>query len=380
MLCYTVGMKLIAQVKLQPTPDQAEALRKTMLAYSDAANYISDQAWMRKSFRAYDLHHATYYPVRAQFGLSAQLAIRVIKDVADAYKLDTKTQRTFRRMGSVTYDSRVLRWELDKSQVNIWTMTGRQRIPFVCGDRQRRMLETLQGEADLVHRNGEWYLHQPCNILEDDSFDPDEWLGVDMGIVNIATTSDGATFTGANVLGVRKRRRRQRKRLQAKTTSSARRVLRRLSGKEARFARDVNHRISKQIVEEAKRTARGIALEDLQGIRGRVRLRRSQRDNLHSWAFFQLKCFVEYKAKVHGVPVKLVDPRYTSQMCSCCGHIAKANRPSQATFLCVDCGYRCNADHNAARNIAGRAAVRPPNVSGADVDFYATAQEQAPLL
>jgi len=129
-------------------------------------------------------------------------------------------------MGSMTYDSRVLRWVLAKSEVSIWTMTGRQKMPFVCGERQRQMLETLQGEADLVYRNGEWYLHQPCNILEDDGFDPDEWLGVDLGIVNIATTSDGATFTGADVLGVRKRRRRQRKRLQAKTTSSARRVFR----------------------------------------------------------------------------------------------------------------------------------------------------------
>lgn len=363
-------MKLIAQVKLQTTPEQADALRRTMLAYNDAANYISGEAWMRKSFRKYDLHHATYYSVREKFGLAAQLTIRVIANVADAYKLDTKTKRTFRRMGSVTYDSRVLRWHLDKSEINIWTMDGRQRMPFVCGERQREMIETLQGEADLVYRNGEFYLHQPCNILEDDGFDPDAWLGVDMGIVNIATTSDGATFTGADVLGVRKRRRRQRKRLQAKTTSSARRVLRRLSGKEARFARDVNHTISKRIVEEAKRTERGIAIEDLTGIRGRGRLRRSQRDNLHSWSFYQLRQFIEYKAQLHGVPVVSVDPRYTSQTCACCGHVAKANRKSQSSFLCVVCGYSCNADHNAAINIGRRAAVRPPNVSGADVDFY----------
>jgi IS605 OrfB family transposase len=373
-------MKLIAQVKLKPTEEQAEALRQTMLAYNAAANYISDQAWMRKTFRAYDLHHATYYPVREQFGLAAQLTIRVIANVADAYKLDTKTKRTFRKMGSVTYDSRVLRWELDKSQVYIWTMAGRQRIPFVAGVRQRKMLETLQGEADLVYRNGEWYLHQPCNILEDDSFDPDGWLGVDIGIVNLATTSDGATFTGADVLGVRKRRRRQRKRLQAKTTSSARRVLRRLSGKEARFARDVNHQISKQLVEEAKRTARGIALEDLQGIRGRVRLRRSQRDSLHSWSFHQLRTFIEYKARLLGVPVVQVDPRYTSQTCAVCGHVDRANRPSQAVFSCVACGHAASADHNAAVNVSRRALVRAPDVSGTDVNSYVAAQEQAPPL
>lgn len=373
-------MKLIAQVKLQPTPEQAEALRQTILTYCAAANYISEQAWMRKTFRAYDLHHATYYPVREKFGLTAQLTIRVIKDVADAYKLDTKTKRVFWRMGSVTYDSRVLRWMLGKSAVSIWTMGGRQTIPFACGDRQRKMLETLQGEADLICRDGEFYLHQPCNILEDDSFNPDDWLGVDLGIVNIATTSDGVVFTGKEVLAVRKRRRRQRKRLQSKTTSSARRVLRRLSGREARFARDVNHCVSKKIVEEAKRTGRGIALEDLTGIRGRVRLRRSQRDNLHSWSFYQLRQFTTYKAQLHGVPVVAVDPRHTSQGCSSCGHVAKANRKTQDRFLCVACGFRCNADHNAAMNIRGRAAVRQPDVSGESTQFVLAAQEQAPQL
>lgn len=363
-------MKLIAQVKLQPTPEQADALRQTMLAYNDAANYISDQAWMRKTFRAYDLHHATYYAVRERFGLAAQLAIRVIKDVADAYKLDTKTKRTFRRMGSATYDSRVLSWQLDRSQVNIWTMQGRQRIRSVCGERQRKMLETLQGEADLVHRNGEWYLHQPCNIVEDDSFDPDEWLGVDMGLVNLATDSDGNQYSGAHMLSLRKRRRRQRRRLQAKRTSSARRVLRRLSGKEARFASNENHRISKQIVELAERTGRGIAVEELTGIRTRVRLRRKQRDDLHSWSFFQLQSYISYKAQLYGVPVVLIDPRYTSQRCACCGHVAKANRPNQATFKCVDCGFAANADVNAAKNI-GRAVVRRPDAP-TDVDFYAS--------
>ena len=198
-------MKLISQVKLRPTPEQADALRRTLLAWNRAANYISDQAWMRKSFRAYDLHHATYYDVRERFGLTAQLAIRVIAVVADAYKLDKRTKRTFRKMGSATYDNRVLSWQLAKSMVKIWTMDGRQYIPFVCGERQRKLLESLQGECDLVYRDGNYYLHQTCNAVEDDSFDPSDWLGVDMGIVNIATTSEGMKFTGGEILGVRKR-------------------------------------------------------------------------------------------------------------------------------------------------------------------------------
>jgi len=356
-------MKLIAQVKLQPTKEQADVLRRTLLAWNDAANYISDQAWMRKSFRAYDLHHATYYDVRERFGLAAQLAVRVIAVVADAYKLDKKTKRTFRKMGSATYDNRVLSWQLAKSTVKIWTLDGRQYIPFVCGERQRKLLESLQGECDLVYRNDEFYLHQTCNITEDETFDPSDWIGVDMGIVNIATTSEGMKFTGDNVLGVRKRRRRQRRRLQAKQTRSATRRLRKLSGKESRFAADVNHRISKQIVERAKRTGQGIAVEDLNGIRDRVRFRRSQRDNLHSWSFHQLRTFLEYKAKLAGVPFVTVDPRYSSQTCSVCGHVDRANRPSQDTFLCAVCGYAAHADHNAAINLGRRALVSAPNAS-----------------
>jgi IS605 OrfB family transposase len=356
-------MKLIAQVKLQPTEQQADALYRTILAYNEAANYISDQAWMRKTFRKYDIHHATYYAVRERFGLAAQLTIRVIANVGDAYKLDTKTKRMFRKRGSITYDSRVLAWYLDKSEISIWTLDGRQRMSFVCGDRQRKMLESLQGESDLVYREGKYYLHQPCNLLEDDAFDPAEWLGVDLGIVNIATTSDGIVFSSRQVNNVRFRHRRLRTKLQRKGTKAAKRRLRKLSGKEQRFATWVNHNISKRIVETAKRTEQGIALEELGGIRHRVRLRRSQRATLHSWSFHQLRTFIEYKAQLQGVPVVTVDPRNTSRTCPACGCVDKKNRPSQETFSCTSCGHSGLADYIASVNISRRAKVNWPYVS-----------------
>lgn len=354
-------MKLMAQVKLQPTKDQENALHRTLLAWNEAANYVSDQAWMRKSFRAYDLHHATYYAVREKFGLAAQFAIRVIAVVADSYKIDKKSKHAFRKLGSATYDNRILTWALGKSEVSIWTTDGRQRVSFACGERQRKMLDSLQGECDLVYRNGNYYLHQICNITEDDSFDPDGWLGVDMGIKNIATDSDGVIFSGDTVLGVRKRRRRQRRRLQTKGTRSARRFLRSISGRETRFVTHENHRISKQIVEKAKGTGRGIAIENLTGIRDRVRLHRSQRNDLHSWGFHQLRSFLSYKASLAGVPLVAVDPRYTSQTCSVCGHREKANRKSQSSFVCKSCGIALHADYNAAVNIS-RVAISPPHV------------------
>ncbi len=108
---------------------------------------------------------------------------------------------------------------------------------------------------------------------------------------------------------------------------------------------------------EAQRTTHGIALEDLGGIRARVRLRKPQRVTLHSWSFAQLGAFIAYKAKRAGVPVVFVDPRHTSQGCSACGHINKKNRPDQATFKRTSCGFAEHADVNAARNIAARGAA-----------------------
>jgi IS605 OrfB family transposase len=124
-----------------------------------------------------------------------------------------------------------------------------------------------------------------------------------------------------------------------------------------RFAADVNHQISKRIVAEAERTGRGIAVEDLGGIRGRVRLRKPQRATLHSWAFAQLGQFLAYKAEQVGVVFVQVDPAYTSQQCHRCGSIDKKNRRSQASFICGRCGFVGHADHNAARNIAQRGVV-----------------------
>jgi len=188
---------------------------------------------------------------------------------------------------------------------------------------------------------------------------------VDLGSVNIATDSDGTVHSSRTVNNVRYRHRRLRAKLQSKGTKSARRRLKKLAGKERRFAANTNHTISKRIVTAAKDTARGIALEDLSGIRERVTVRRAQRATLHSWSFFQLRSFVEYKARLAGVPVVAVDPRNTSRTCPACGHIDKRNRPSQDTFSCVACGHSGLADHIAAVNIGSRGAVSRPNVSDA---------------
>ena len=356
-------MKLIAQIKLQPTPEQHAALKQTLEAANAACNYVSGEAWRERIFGQFALHKLCYADVRERFGLGADIAVRVFAKVANAYKKDRKTKHTFGPLAAFPFNDRLVSYKLAKRTVSIWTMAGRQKMPFVCGERQAKLLEGLHGECDLVLRNGEFYLHQCCDVEESPEIDPESFLGIDLGINNIAVDSDGNVYQGKTVKNVRYRHRRLRSKLQAKQTRSAKRRLKALSGKESRFAADVNHTLSKRIVETAKDTGRGIALEDLTYIRERVTARRGQRAILHSWAFYQLRRFITYKAQRAGVPVVAVDPRNTSRTCPACGCIDKRNRPSQSVFSCIQCGHAGLADYIAAGNISRRAFASAPNVA-----------------
>jgi IS605 OrfB family transposase len=242
-------------------------------------------------------------------------------------------------------------------------------VPFVGDPDQLAVLAQYRsGESDLVTHQGKWYLLATVDVPSADFTEPDGFVGVDMGIVNIATTSAGQNWSGARINRLRHKNRKLRAKLQAKSSKSARRLLKKISGREARFSTDTNHVISKRIVTEAERTGKGIAVEDLAGIRSRVRLRKPQRVMLHSWAFAQLGAFLAYKAEAAGIAFVQVDPAYTSQQCNDCGHIDKKNRIDQATFACQSCGVSLNADLNASRNIADRGvlawgAVTRPNAA-----------------
>jgi putative transposase len=354
-------MKLTAKIKLQPTPGQYKVLLKTLETANAACNDIGQQAWDSRIFSQFSLHKLVYYDIRDRFPLSAQMTVRAIAKVADAYKLDKKAQRTFKPHGAFSYDVRLLRFLTAEQTVSIWTLEGRQRIPYQCGDRQRELLEGDRGEADLCYINEEFYLFVACEVETPEPEDVDEFLGVDLGIVNLASDSDGVQHNGEQVEDQRCKYAHRRRNLQRKGTRAARRKLRQISGQQQRFQTDTNHRISKRIVQTAQDTGRGIALEDLTGIRDRVTVRRKQRARHANWASHQLRQFIEYKAKLIGVPAVAVDPRNTSRTCPACGGVDKRNRPNQSTFSCVSCGHSANADTTAAVNIAARAAVNQPN-------------------
>ncbi|WP_432705899.1 RNA-guided endonuclease InsQ/TnpB family protein [Actinoallomurus iriomotensis] len=197
-----------------------------------------------------------------------------------------------------------------------------------------------------------FYLIATCEVPEAERHEPGRFIGVDLGIAAIATASTGYQAAGRGLNRHRRRQLELRRKLQKKGTKSAKRLLKKRSRREKRHAANQNHIIAKTIVTEAERTSSGISLENLTGIRQRVRLRKPQRVALNSWAFAQLTDFIAYKAKRAGVPVVFVDPAYTSQQCSECGHLDAKNRVSQSVFLCRNCGVVAHADRNASRNIA----------------------------
>jgi len=354
-------MRLTIQLKLLPTLEQADALRRTLVRANEACDYISQIAWEAKTFRQFAIHKLCYKGVRETFDLAAQLTVRCISKVADAYKLDTKRQRTFAPLGAVAYDERILYY--NRASVSIWTLDGRQAIPFVCGERQRALLQSQRGETDLAYSGGKWYLFATADVETPLHIDVAGVLGIDLGVSNIAVDSDGEIHSGTAIKHVRYRHRRLRNKLQRKGTKRSRYRLKILAGQEARFAKDVNHVLSKRIVAKAERTKWAIAVEDLTHIRTRIRARRSQRATLHSWSFAQLQAYIAYKALRAGVPVHRVDPRNTSRTCPACGGIDKNNRKTQALFVCTSCGFAGLADVIAAGNISRRALVSAPYVS-----------------
>lgn len=355
-------MKLTIQIKLSPDQPTSAKLLSTMERFNEACNWIAGQLFDAKLTNKVEAQKLLYREVRNLFGLSSQMAIHCIHVVCGVYKCDTSIKPTFRPHAAVVYDQRSMSFKGD-ALVSLLTLDGRVKVPFVLGNYQKQHWHLPKGQCDLVLKEGEWFLLVSVEVPEATPILVTDFIGVDLGIVNLAVTSDGDTFTGDDVEKVRKKHTKQRRALQRRNTRGAKKKLRRLAGKEARFRRHTNHIISKRIVDIAKRTGRGIVLENLLHIRDRVTAHGSiNKERLSGWAFAQLDSFIDYKSKRDGVPVIYIDPRNTSRTCSQCGYCDKANRKSQSLFLCKRCDFRSHADRNAALNIKFKAlgVFRPP--------------------
>jgi IS605 OrfB family transposase len=358
-------MKQTMLLKLAPSPEQYSALLETMRTFNAACNDIAQTAFEHQTANKFALQKLVYADIRTRYNLSSQMTIRAISKVVDTYKRDKSIKPTFRLEGAITYDERLMSFK-GLSEVSLLTLQGRVLVPFRMGGYQQSRMDAMKGQADLLYRNGTFYLAVTLDVPTPDPSETEGGtLGVDLGIINIATDSEGESFSGEAIEKTRARMLRLRSDLQTRGTKSAKRHLKKLSGREARFRKNTNHVISKHLVQKAHDHRQGIAIEELRHIRSRTeaRLRHSQRARHSSWSFWQLRFFLSYKAALAGVPLHTVDPRNTSRTCVVCGHCEKANRKSQASFVCKKCGHSDNADHNAAVNIS-RAEVKQPIVAG----------------
>src|SRR5579859_7329586 len=226
-------MMVTEMLKLAPSPDQVDALLATMRACNAAADCAAEAAFAHKTASKIRLQKLCYRDLRAEFGLPAQMAIRSIGKACEAYKRDKKIKPTFRSLGAIAYDQRILSWK-GRDRVSILTLGGRIIVPVIYQGRWLAVAgTTLRGATDLIYRDGDFYLAVVIDVPEPPQGpEPDEWLGVDLGIVNLATDSDGTAYSGKAVRAVRYRNRKLRQRLDSKGTKSARRLLRKRRRKE----------------------------------------------------------------------------------------------------------------------------------------------------
>jgi len=371
-------MNLIRSISVKLNVPLGDGLLDTFKTYTKAYNTVCKIGWDSKEFNGVRLHFLSYPLIRES--LPAQLAISVrmkatesLKSAKTRLKQKKKVSCPKSNLSSIRLDANSYNVWFDKNEISVLTIHGRKRFKFQSYEYLEQFLDWKRKSADLIYNKGKILLTFIFEkTVPDNQITSDTFVGVDRGIRRIAVTSNQLFFGGGRVKAVSNRYQKRRANYQSCGTRSAKRHLRVISKKENRFRRDENHCISKKIVESLP-SGSTIVLEDLKYIRERCKHKKDQRGEFHSWSFYQLEQFIIYKAAAKGISIVYVDPRYTSQKCSKCGHISRSNRKNQTQFKCTRCGYTLNADLNASINIRNnyldsirhpsRAPVNEPIVS-----------------
>ncbi len=372
---YNICMQRTIRLQLQPDNQASQALSQTIEQYTWSFNAVCEYGWENNLANGVELHKATYYEHRAITNLPSQLvcAARVkgteaLKSAKVLKKKGASVNCPVSKHCPIRYDARSYTIWFDRQEVTILAIGGRIKLSFEVTEHYRQYLIWKNTSADLIcDRKGRWWLHI---VMETDTPKADpttQVVGVDLGIATPAVDSNRNKYGSDHWKQVEDRTFELRRRLQSKGTKSAKRHLKKLSGRQKRFRKDCDHVLSKLLVQSVESGAT-LVFEDLTNIRGRAKMKRATRRRLHGWGFAQFQAFVTYKAEAKGVKIGFVDPRYTSQKCSQCGHIERGNRPTQSEFRCKKCGFECHADYNASINIRDdflklRASVNAPIVS-----------------
>lgn len=376
------------KLRISVTPEQNDLFRQTTEQYRQACNFVSQHIFDNAFDLAYlGLNKVLYADIRCRFGLKSQMAQSSIKTAIAKYKtvkqqLLQKPYRYKDENGEWHSINRTLEWlwkpiffgrpqadlvrDRDYSFVDggkilsINTLGGRVKCSFF-GEHFATYLDGSYdlGTAKLVEVNGLWYLHIPVTKAVED-FEKENVkhvVGIDRGLrfLTVSYDEQGKTtfISGKKIATKRHKFQEVRRQLQSKGTKSAKRRLKAISGRENRWMSDVNHRISKTLVQKYGENTLFV-LEDLTGVSfEESNLSRSANQNyaLRSWSFYQLEQFLTYKAHENKSEVLKVSAKYTSQRCPKCGTIHKENRDHRKHFYACQCGYRSNDDRVGAMNI-----------------------------
>lgn len=335
-----------------------DSLKETAEQFSESFARVCQDGWNSKRINGVELHHGSYKREKSITALPSQLIVSARMKATEALS-STRTKIRHGKKAScptgkqltIRYDPRAATIKLTEGKGTLATIYGRVPISFVVCDYYRKYITWKLCMSDLCFkRDGRIFLHVVMSSEEIITAPVDEVLGIDLGVNRPAVTSSADFLGERRWKNVTKRFFNLKRALQAKGTPSAKRHLKKLSKRETGFRKDCDHVMSRRIV-DATPPGSTIVLEDLVNIRAFMKGRKAQRRRLHSWSFNRLQTFLDYKSRMGGVKVEYVDPRYTSQKCSRCGHIERENRQSQSWFVCKKCGFRHNADLNAAKNI-----------------------------
>jgi IS605 OrfB family transposase len=356
-------LTITAKVQIIVTDADKTLLEETMSAYCAACNYVSDYVFKTHNLSQVQLNKALYYDLREKYSLKAQMAQSVLKTVIARYKtiLETESKWIKPSFKKPQYD---LVWNRDYSLTgeyfSVNTLSGRIKLTYHSEGMEKYFDHTIYkfGTAKLVNKHGKYYLHIPVtyDVEEFDSSKATNVVGIDRGINFVVATYDSkhksCFVNGRAIKQKRSNYSKLRKELQMRRTPSSRRRIKAIGQRENRWMQDVNHCISKALVDNnPKHTL--FVLEDLSGVRNATeRARTKDRYVSVSWSFYDLEQKLIYKARQNQSTVIKVNPRYTSQCCPMCGHIERSNRDKRLhLFCCKNCGYKSNDDRIGAMNL-----------------------------
>ena len=352
----------VLELKLR-TPNQRKARRLADMqnAFTGAVRMHLDAAFGIPKPTVSSLHTACYRRARQRFPLPASTiqqardkALSIYRSVqARRRKKNKASQPRLRRLLPLRLAVENLRVFPDQSVVRVTTPEGFLWLPVLVPEVWQHLIKLPHGVSEFVQRGQDWYLMLAVKTEEVPGHDG-QHFGLDLGLANLAVLSGPGVvrfFDGKALRYTRGRCFRYRQALQRKRKTG---MVKRSKGRESRWVRCENHRVSRQIVDTVAAHGGVLHVEKLLGIRDRTKKTRKVNRMLHAWPFAQLLGFICYKAALAGIQIVEEDPRHTSQQCSRCGHTERGNRPRQAAFRCTACGYEVHADLNAARNLAAR--------------------------